>query len=96
MTTYYLNPDDLKFEDLNDFKHSLVYGGEIEFELQGTQYGAFREGEGDKSFYLCEAYKDAPGESFFFRTSDDMLDFEIDSRPLRDFITEVIVWQRNL
>lgn len=96
MTTYYLNPDDLKFEDLSDFKHSLVYGGEIEFEWQGTKYGAFREGEGDKSFYLCEAYKDAPGEGFFFRTPDDMLDFEIDGRPLRDFITEVTVHWRGV
>lgn len=85
-----------RFDDISDFKMALEWGREIEFEWNGTKYGAFHEDEGDKAFYLCEAYKDAPGEGFFFRTSDELLDFKIDGRPLRDFITEVIVWQRNV
>lgn len=88
--------DSGRFDDINDFKMALEWGREIEFEWQNVKYGAFHEDEGDKAFYLCEAYKDGPGEGFFFRTSDELLDFEIDSRPLRDFITEVIVWQRNV
>lgn len=88
------NTDELKFESISDFKHAIIYGREIEFEWNGITYGAFHEGEGDKAFFLCEAYKD--DEGFFFRTSDDLLNFVIEGRPLREFITEVIVWSRFL
>ena len=88
------NTDDLKFEDINDFKYALIYGREIEFEWNGITYGAFHEGTDDKAFFLCEAHKDDKGA--FFSTVDELLDFVIDGKPLREFITEVTVWNRNI
>lgn len=88
------NTDELKFESISDFKHALIYGREIEFEWNGITYGAFHDGEDDKAFFLCEAYKD--DEGVFFKTADALLDFIIDDKPLREFITEVTVWNRNV
>jgi len=88
------NTDDLKFENINDFKYALIYGREIEFEWNGITYGAFHEGTDDKAFFLCEAHKDDKGA--FFSTADELLDFVIDGKPLREFITEVTVWNRNI
>ena len=88
------NTDELKFESINDFKFALIYGREIEFEWNGVNYGAFHEGEDDKAFFLCEAHKDDKG--VFFRTDDELLDFVINGKSLREFITEVTVWNRNI
>ena len=88
------NTDELKFESISDFKPALIYGREIEFEWNGITYGAFHDGEDDKAFFLCEAYKD--DEGVFFKTADALLDFVIDNKPLREFITEVTVWNRNV
>lgn len=88
------NTDELKFESISVLKYALIYGREIEFEWNGITYGAFHEGEGDKAYFLCEAYKD--DESIFFKTADALLDFVIDGKSSREFITEVIVWSRNV
>ena len=86
--------NDDRFESISDFKYALICGREVEFEWNGIKYGAFHEGEGDKEFFLCEAYKDDDG--VFFKSADDLLDFEIQGVPLRKIITDVIVWNRNL
>lgn len=89
-----VNSDDLKFESVSDFKFALINGGEIEFEWNGISYGAFREGENEDIFFLCEAYKNDDG--VFFKTVDELLDYVIDGRPLREFVTEVTVNWRNV
>lgn len=86
--------DSDRFESISDFKYALICGREVEFEWNGIKYGAFHEGEGDKEFFLCEAYKDDVGT--FFKSADNLLDFEIQGVPLRKIITDVIVWNRNL
>lgn len=82
------------FESIDDFKFSLTNGREIEFNWNGTGYGVFHEGEGRESFFICEAYKDEQGKHF--ETIDELLDYTIQGQPLRDFITQVVVWHRNL
>lgn len=89
-----VNSDDLKFESISDFKFSLINGGEIEFEWSGKSYGVFRESENDDAFFLCEAYKEDNGT--FFKTVDELLDYTIDGRSLRELITEVTVTWRNV
>lgn len=92
------NKDDLKFESISDFKYALIYGREIQFEWNGIEYGAFNDSsdkdDGEKVFFFCEARKD--DEGVYFKSADDLLDFVLDGRPLREFITEVTVWLRNL
>ncbi len=82
------------FESIDDFKFSLTNGREIEFNWNGTDYGVFHEGERKESFFICEAYKDEQGK--YFETIDELLDYTIQGQPLRDFITQVVVWHRNL
>lgn len=88
-----VNSDDIKFESISDFKFALINVGEIEFEWNGISYVAFREGENEDMFF-CEAYKD--DEGVFFKTVDELLDYVIDGRPLREFVTEVTVNWRNV
>lgn len=82
------------FESIDDFKFSLTNGREVEFNWNGTDYSVFHEGEGRESFFICEAYKDEQGKHF--ETIDELLDYTIQGQPLRDFITQVVVWHRNL
>lgn len=44
--------DSDNFESIDDFKNSILHGREVVFEWKGVEYGAFFEGEGDKSFYI--------------------------------------------
>lgn len=84
-----------KFESISDFKQSITWGKEIEFEWNGVIHVAFRfEGKGDKEYLLGEANTDS--KDVYFSSADSMLDFEIDGQKLRDIITEVDVIHRNL
>lgn len=93
-----ITTDDLKFESTSDFKYALIYGREIQFEWNGIEYGAFNDSsdkdDGEKVFFFCEAHKD--DEGVYFNSVDDLLDFVVDGRPLKEFITEVKVYWRNL
>ena len=82
------------FESIDDFKFSLVHGREIVFEWKNVEYGVFHEGEGKESFFICESNKDEQGR--YFETVDELLDFKIQGQPLKNFITQVKIWHRNL
>lgn len=86
--------NDERFESISDFKQALIWGREIEFEWNGIRYAAFHEGKDDKTFFLCEAYKDNDG--VYFASAENMLDFIIDGQKLRDIVTDVFVWSRNI
>lgn len=82
------------FESVDDFKYAMLHGREAVFEWNGIEYGAFFEGEGDKSFFICEAYKDEKG--MHFKSIDELLDFEVQGQSLKDIITRVNVIHRNV
>lgn len=83
-----------KFESISDFKFSLIHGREIEFRWNGVDYGVFHEGVGDKSFLLCESYK--KDTDAYFHSADELLDFVIQGKKLREIITNIEVLWRNL
>lgn len=83
-----------QFESISDFKFSLIHGREIEFRWNGVDYGAFHEGVGDKSFLLCESYK--KNTDAYFHSADELLDFVIQGKKLREIITNIEVLWRNL
>ena len=82
------------FESIDDFEFSLVHGREIIFEWKNIEYGVFHEGEGKESFFICESNKDEHGR--YFETLDALLDCKIQGQSLKEFITQVKVWHRNL
>lgn len=82
------------FKSISDFKFSLIHGREIEFQWNGKDYGVFHEGEDDQAFCLGEAYKDDTIQ--YFKSADALLDAEIEGRRLRDIVTQIKVWFRNL
>lgn len=85
--------DDYNFKSIDDFKDAILHGREVVFEWKGVEYGAFFEGEGDKSFIFGESYKD---NDIFFRTVDDLLNCNIQGQLLKDIITQVTVLERNV
>lgn len=90
-STKIFEPD--RFESISDFKQSLMWGKEIEFEWNGVVHVAFRfAGKGDKEFLLGEANTDS--KDVYFSSIEDVLDFEIDGQKLREVITEVDVIDR--
>lgn len=46
--------DNLNFEPISEFKQSLFWGAEIEFEWKNVHYGAIRYGT-DNKITICEA-----------------------------------------
>lgn len=82
------------FESIEDFKFSLIHGREIEFRWNNVDYGVFHEGEGKESFFFCEANKD--NEGTYFETIDELLGFAIQGQALKEIITQVEVYWRNL
>ncbi|MBQ8767893.1 MAG: hypothetical protein IJZ16_13940 [Clostridia bacterium] len=82
------------FESIEDFKFSLIHGREIEFRWNNVDYGVFYEGEGKESFFFCEANKD--NEGTYFETIAELLEFTIQGQALKEIITQVEVYWRNI
>ena len=83
------------FDDIDDFKFSLLHGREIQFIWNDIEYGVFHDYDsGDKAFFICEAHKDDVGT--YLSTFDEVLNFKIQNQPLKDIITKVDVCWRNL
>lgn len=81
-----------KFDSILDFKNSLLYGKEIEFIYQGTEYGVFCEGK--NLFTFNEAHK--PETEIEFSDIDELLDVDVQGVSLSEIITEVEVTWRNI
>lgn len=83
------------FESIEDFKISIIYGGEIVFIWKDKSYGVFRDiDNGINKFYIGESYKD--DEITYLDTIDELLNFKIQGEPLQEIITKVQVEWRNL
>lgn len=83
------------FEDIDDFKISLLRGREIQFIWNDIEYGVFHDYDsGEKAFFICEAHKDDVGT--YLSTLDEVLNFKIQNQPLKDIITKVDVCWRSI
>ena len=83
----------MNFESISDFKQSLSWGMEAEFEWKGKKYGALRYGVDNKiTVYECGK----PETDFVCETADDALEFKAGEDRLRDIITEVHVVFRSI
>lgn len=83
----------LNFKSISEFKQSLSWGAEIEFEWKGKDYGVIRFGT-DNKITIYEAYK--PETEKVCETPDDALDYLVGGDRLRDVITQVEVFFRSI
>lgn len=91
--TFYISPEDNRFETISDFKWCLHCGGETVFCWKGQKYGAVRYGLDDKiTVYRAN---DSDSERAY-DTADDALEYMVGDDRLRDIITQVEVLFRSI
>jgi len=90
--TIHVPDGSLNFETISEFKRSINWGAEIEFEWNGISYGVVRYGTDNKiTIYVTnrpETEKDC-------ETADDALEYMVGEDRLRDVITQVHVLART-
>ncbi len=89
----YVSEDDLKFESIGDFKRSMKWGAEVEFEWNGTAYCVFRYGTDNK---ITISVANQPETEKVCETADEALEYMVGSDRLRDVITQVTVIERTI
>ena len=82
------NPDDHKFETLEEFKFYLSCGANVAFEFHGIEYGVEKIGEGF-SIWICDGDILADGI-----TLEDVMNFELDGVKIRDLILDADITER--
>ena len=82
---------DPKFEDLDDFRDSLLRGREIVFEYKGKEYGIFLFDDG---IHVAQSYHDETKK--VYQTPDEALEYTIDGTKIRDIITTVEIVHRSI
>ena len=85
------------FKTISDFKWSLKYGGEIQFDWNGQGYGVFSKLrlDTDQKIFIGKDYIEGePEDENWYDTIDEVLDHVIDGQKLREIITQVqVVWR---
>lgn len=82
----------LNFETISEFKRSMNWGAEIEFEWNGIIYGIVRYGTDNKIIiYIANR----PDTEKVCETVDDALEYMVGEDRLRDVITQVHVLART-
>ncbi len=83
----------LNFETISEFKQSLNWGAEVEFEWNGMTYCVFRYGTDNK---ITISVANQPDTEKVCETADDALEYMVGTDRLRDVITKVHVVARTI
>lgn len=99
--TIIVRPEDVRFTSIGDFKWSMHCGGEIQFEWKAKTYAIFAKQHKTPSapeqiLFTQTAIENQEGTFRWFDTADDVLELVIDGDRLRDIITEIEVFERNI
>lgn len=89
------NNDSNKFETINEFKESVIYGCEVEFVYRGKFYGITRL-EADNINLYSPKENGFEGIDILLPSIDALLDYEIDGARIRDIILDAEITGRNL
>lgn len=84
------NPDDDKFESVEEFRFVLDCGANVGFEYNGVEYGI--EGHND-SFDIWIYNK---GDIANGLTLEEALDYELDGKKIKDIILDATIIERML
>ena len=82
----------LNFETISEFKRSISWGAEIEFEWNGITYGVVRYGTDNK---ITIFIANRPETEKVCETADEALEYMVGEDRLRDVITQVRVVARS-
>lgn len=99
--------DDYQFETISEFKWSIKFGSEVEFEWKGKAYsithpdGQICISEGcyykDGKYYnVCSHTEYSPQDEQSYETADELLEFMVGEDRLRDIVTKMKVAARTL
>ena len=81
------------YNDIDDFKESLIYGKEIEIRWKGIDFTI--EYEQDRIFSICEAYKPETEKSF--KSIDKLLELKLNTGDvLKDVVLQAEIMWRNI
>ncbi len=80
-----------KFETISDFKWCVDNGGEVEFEYNDIVYHITHIENG---ICIYEAFK--PETEMICDTAEEILEYIIEGKKLREIIKDVIVWDRTI
>lgn len=92
-TIYIQDDGHMDFESISDFKRSLSWGMEAQFQWGGKTYGIAHDLPEDR-IVVYEAKK--PETERVFKTADEALEFMVGADRLRDIITKVHVVERTI
>lgn len=84
-----------RFKTISDFKWSMICGGEVTFEWNNILYGVYRDGmyENNEKYCICLINGE---DEHRFDSLDDLLNTFVGADRLRDIITQITVWSRNI
>lgn len=89
----YASSESMRFTSISDFKRSMSWGCEAEFEWNGIIYGVIRYGTDNKiTIYVANR----PETEKVCETADDALEYMVGEDRLRDVITKVTVLSRTI
>ena len=84
-----------RFETISDFEWSMICGGEVTFEWNNILYGVYRDGMYENNEKYCICLINGENERRF-DSLDDLLNTFVGADRLRDIITQITVWSRNI
>jgi len=90
--------EDNAFTSIADFKHCMKCGGEVQFTYNGKDYGTFpflrQTPESHDQFYIWQTGND--DSEAWYDTTDELLEYIIEGKKLREIITQVEVFDRTI
>ena len=91
-------PESRAFTSIADFKQCMENGGEVQFTYNGKDYGVFplqrQTPKSKDQFYIWQTGND--DSEAWYDTTEELLDYIIEGKKLREIITEVEVFDRTI
>lgn len=90
------NNDSNKFETIDEFKESVLYGCEVEFKYHNRLYGITRLAVDNINIYSSKKENGFEEIDILLPSIDDLLDYEVDGVKIKEAIFDAEITWRNL
>ena len=85
------------FESLSELKFCISCGAEINFEYNGHEYGIGKTS--DNKYYIGSCFRKGepePGDELISLNVEDILNYSLGEKRLRECLNEIIILDRTL